>query len=145
MYFYKILIILSFVFISCKFHNKEVDFQKILGQYQTVNLKKERSKIRRYIESKLSYAYSGFTLNLKEDSTFSMITCSDSTHGRWLIEDNRVQFSRLDSTSKGPIEYVPFMSCKIVGNRLKYTFTGRTREGKKMRILNILEKVGEPE
>lgn len=145
MYFYKIVMILSFVFISCKSHNKEVDFQKILGQYQTVDLKKERSKIRRYIESKLSYAYSGFTLNLKEDSTFSMITCSDSTHGRWLIEDDRVQFSCLDSTFKDSIRYVPFMSCEIVGDRLKYKGVGRTREGKKMRLLNILEKVEEPE
>ena len=137
--------ILSFVFISCKSHNKEVDFQKILGQYQTVDLKKERSKIRRYIESKLSYAYSGFTLNLKEDSTFSMITCSDSTHGRWLIEHDRVQFSRVDSPFKDSIRYVPFMSCEIVGDRLKYKGVGRTREGKKMRLLNILEKVEEPE
>lgn len=37
------------------------------------------------------------------------------------------------------------MSCEIVGDRLKYKGVGRTREGKKMRLLNILEKVGEPE
>ena len=36
-----------------------------------------------------------------------MTTCSGTTHGRWLIEDNRVQFSCLDSTFKDSIRYVP--------------------------------------
>ena len=84
-------------------------------------------------------------MNLKEDSTFSIITCSDSTHSKGLIEGNRVQFSCLDSTFKDSIRYVPFMSCEIVGNRLKYKDVGRTLDGNKIRLLNILEKVEEPE
>lgn len=137
------LFILSIIFFSCG--SKSNSVQDVSGYYESIDYKKEYSKLRRYIQHKLSYAYSGFTLYLARDSMYSMTTCSGTTHGRWLIEDNRVQFSCLDSTFKDSIRYVPFMSCEIVGDRLKYKGVGRTREGKKMRLLNILEKVGEPE
>ena len=111
-----------------------------------MNLRVERSMIRRFIESKLSYAYgSSLVLNLNEDSTYAFISCSDTIKGKWLVASGILTLFRKDVKASDTLKFVPYLSYKVSRNRLERKDKGYTPEREKMRLIDILEKVEESE